>query len=148
MIPAQTHVRFHLLEPVSSSANRTGDAFRFALLEPITVDGRIVAPAGALGSGTVLLAGHAGAGGHEGDLTLRLDSVGGADHDEVNFRDQRLSINGRNRKIQSGVLEFVPFAGLGAHFIRGSESKIEPQTPIETVLAQPAFITREAARPH
>jgi hypothetical protein len=37
----------------------------------------------------------------------------------------------------SGVLGFIPYAGLGAMFIKGSDISIDPATPIDTVLTQP-----------
>lgn len=140
VVPAGTRVRFHLDSALSSGESKTGQAFSFTLLDPIAVASRVLVPAGAEGAGTVLLAGHAGTGGHEGDLTLRLDSVGSADGKRLAFVDQRFEINGRNRKVTSSVLGFVPFAGMGARFIRGSESRVTPDRAIVTVLKHPATV--------
>jgi hypothetical protein len=140
-IPAGTHVRFHLNETISSAKNRTGDTFTFILLDPISIDNAYIAADGTLGTGTIVLSGHAGSGGHEGDLTLRLDSLRTSGGHVVTFDDQRFEINGRNRKITSAVLGFVPFVGLGADFIRGNDVRVDPTTPIETVLKHPATIT-------
>jgi hypothetical protein len=137
-IPAGTRLRFHVDAPLSSNGSKTGQAFGFILLDPIQVDGRVIAASGAVGSGTVFLAGHAGNQGHEGDLTLRLDSLNTTGDAGVTFDDQRFQINGRNRKAAATILGFVPYAGLGAMFIRGSDVRVEPSTPIETVLLRPA----------
>jgi len=137
-IPAGTRLRFHVDTALSSNGSKTGQAFGFVLLDPIQVDGRVIAPSGAIGSGTVFLAGHAGNQGHEGDLTLRLDSLNTAADAGVTFDDQRFQINGRNRKAAATILGFVPYAGLGAMFIRGSDIRVDPSTPIETVLLRPA----------
>jgi hypothetical protein len=137
-LPAGTHLRFHLDRPLSSDRSKTGQRFSFVLLAPVALGGRVVVPGGAVGTGTLLLAGHAGTSGHEGDLTLRLDTLRAANGAQVMFCGQRLRINGRNEKIVSGVLGFVPYAGLGARFIRGSEIRITTKTPIETVLLQPS----------
>jgi hypothetical protein len=140
VIAAGTRLRFHLLAPVSSDQSKTGQAFTFVLLAPIEAAGLTVVAAGATGSGTVFLAGHAGTSGHEGDLTLRLDSIPTADGGLLTFADQRFAINGRNRKIQSGVLGLVPFVGVGAMFIRGSEVRVDADTPLETVLLRDATV--------
>jgi hypothetical protein len=140
VVPAGTHVRFHLNAAVSSGQSKTGEPFSFTVLDPIAVDSRTVVAAGAQGIGTVVLAGHAGNGGHEGDLTLRIDSVRTVDGNRLAFADQRLEVNGRNRKVASSLLGFVPFAGMGAMFIRGNESRVEPDRALETVLKNPASV--------
>ena len=140
VVPAGAHVRFHLDAALSSAKSKTGQHFSFTLLDPIEVASNVLAAAGAPGDGTVMLAGHAGNSGHEGDLTLRLDSVRSVDGSRLAFADQRVQINGRNRKVAAGVLGFVPFAGIGARFIRGSEIQVAPDRPIETVLKKPATV--------
>jgi len=140
-VPPGTHLRFHLNAPLSSGKSKTGQPFAFTLLSPIRVDNGVVIPAGAQGAGTLLLAGHAGSQGHEGDLTLRLDGVRMVNGKQLRFKDQRIELNGRNRKVASGLLGFVPVVGYGAMLIRGSESRIDAKTPIETVLENAAFVT-------
>ncbi len=140
--PAGTHVRFHVNEPLSSNASKSGQTFAFTLLDDLRTDRGVVAPAGTQGAGTLLLAGHAGTGGHEGDLTLRIERVDLTSGERVAFIGQRIEINGRNRKVAAGMLGFVPFAGVGARFIRGRESRLAVETPVETVLKQPATYTR------
>jgi|GEM_PF-3995547 hypothetical protein len=129
-LPSGTHVRFHLVRPLMSDRTKSGQRFTFVLLQPIEVGGRVVVADGTVGFGTVVLAGHSGAGGHEGDLTLRLDGVPAVNGTQVIFCQQRLRINGRNRKLLGGLLGFVPF-------IRGSEIHISTKASIETVLTQP-----------
>jgi len=147
-IPAGYRLRFHVDALISSNGSKTGQTFGFVLLDPIQVDGQVVAPSGAVGSGTVFLAGHAGNQGHEGDLTLRLDSLDAAADAGITFADQRFQINGRNRKAAATILGFVPYAGLGAMFIRGSDIRVDPSMPIETVLLRPAtFASSPKASP-
>ena len=146
-IPAGARVRFHLLSAISSNRSRTGDRFAFALLAPIAYDDATIPVDGTTGLGTVFLAGHAGNGGHEGDLTLRLDSLRTADGRTVTFDDQRFKIDGRNRKVASGVLGFVPFVGIGSFLIRGSDVRVDPATKIETVLARAADVTPAGGTP-
>jgi hypothetical protein len=142
MLPAKTTLHFHLLQPLSSDKSRTGQRFSFVLTESLLAGDTILVPKDTVGMGTLLLAGKAGTSGHEGDLTLRLDSIPTVSGRQLIFDDQRMRINGRNLKVASGVLGFIPWAGLGARFIRGSEISIDPQTPLTTVLDRNAVTLR------
>lgn len=144
-VPAGTRLKFHLTAPIQSNESKTGQAFYFSLLTPIVLGDTSIPIEGTTGSGTVYLAGHAGSSGHEGDLTLRLDSLRTTDGQLVQFADQRFKINGRNRKVIGALLGAIPYAGIGARFIRGSDVRVDPTTPIETVLARPATITVESS---
>lgn len=137
-IPAKTPLHFHLAESLSSDRSITGQRFSFVMLDPIVVRGKTLVAKGTVGAGTVLLAGHSGTSGHEGDLTLRLNSIPTVDGRQLIFDDQRMRINGRNRKVMAGVLGFIPYAGLGARFIRGAEIRITRDTPVTTVLERNA----------
>jgi hypothetical protein len=141
-LPAKTVLHFHLTQPLSSDRSKTGQRFSFVLLESLVADGTILVPKDTVGMGTVLLAGKAGTSGHEGDLTLRLDSIPTVSGRQLIFDDQRMRINGRNQKVVAGVLGFIPYAGLGARLIRGSEMSIDPQTPLTTVLDHQAVTLR------
>jgi hypothetical protein len=147
LIPAGTKLHFHLLAPLRSDRNKAGDTFAFALLDPLVVDGQVVAVQGAIGSGTVLVSGHNGTLGHEGDLTLRLDILRVSDGQAIRFADQELEINGRDRKAESRILGLIPDAGIAAWFIRGKEIAVDPTTPIQTVTLYPATITLNSATP-
>ena len=140
-VAAGTRIRFHVDAPLSSATSKTGETFAFTMLDPVQTTGVRVIPSGTKGSGTLLLAGHAGSGGHEGDLTLRLDTLALGDGRTLRFDNQRFEVNGRNRKAASGILGFVPFVGYGAMFIRGNDVRIDPGTPIETVLARGALVS-------
>jgi hypothetical protein len=138
-LPARTRLAFHVDRPLSSDKSASGDRFAFELTEPVRSNATVILPAGAVGSGTVYLAGHAGAAGHEGDLTLRLDSIAAPDGGRFVFADQRFEVNGRNRKVASFALGAVPFVGMASHFVvRGAEVRIDPTTRLETVLERPA----------
>ena len=146
-IPAGTHVTFLLNAPLSSAKNRTGEAFGFTLVRSIDAPGCTVDAEGAVGIGLVYLSGASGASGHEGDLTIRPDSIHLKDGRTVTFDDQRIGINGRNRKIASNVLGFVPFVGIAAGYIRGSDIRIDDKTPIDTVLLHPATVSYATPTP-
>ena len=145
-VAAGTRIRFHVDAPLSSATSKTGETFAFTLVDPVHTTGARVIPAGTKGSGTVLVAGHAGSQGHEGDLTLRLDTLALADGGTLSFDNQKFEVNGRNRKAASGILGFIPLVGYGAMFIRGNDVRIDPGTPVETVLDRGALISRRPER--
>ena len=140
-VAAGTRIRFHVDAPLSSATSKTGETFAFTLLDPIQTTGGRVIPSGTKGSGTLLLSGHAGSGGHEGDLTLGLDTLDLGGGQTLRFDNQRLEVNGRNRRAASTILGLVPIVGYAAMFMRGSDVRIDPGTPIETVLARPVLIS-------
>ncbi len=144
-VPAKTTLRLHLRERIASNITKVGSRFAFAMVEPVVVAGTTIVAKDALGQGTVLVAGHAGTQGHEGDLTLRFDSVSTVDGRRLVFDDQRARINGRNRKAASFFGGFIPFVGMGAGFIRGADIAIEPTTVIENVLERSAAIVASIA---
>lgn len=140
-LAAGTRIRFHLDAPLSSATSKTGETFAFTLLDPVQTTGGRVIPSGTKGSGTLLLSGHAGSGGHEGDLTLGLDTLDLGGGQTLRFDNQRFEVNGRNRKAASTIFGLLPIVGYAAMFMRGSDVRIDPSTPIETVLARPALIS-------
>jgi len=140
-VAAGTRIRFHVDAVLSSATSKTGETFAFTLLDPVQATGDRVIPSGTKGSGTLLLSGHAGSGGHEGDLTLGLDTLDLGGGQTLRFDNQRFEVNGRNRKAASSILGFLPIIGYAAMFMRGSEVRIDPATPIDTVLARPALVS-------
>lgn len=69
-VPARTPVEIEIVETVNSKTNHSRDNFAFRLAEPLSVDGRVVAPAGTPGVGEVVHAARARAGGKAGELIL------------------------------------------------------------------------------
>jgi len=69
-LPADTMVRIALVDDVNSKDRTRGDKFAIRLAKPIIVDGKMVAPAGAVGMGEVVYAERGGGGGSPGKLVL------------------------------------------------------------------------------
>jgi hypothetical protein len=147
MVPAGTAIRFHLDQQLSSADSKTGQPFTFTLLDPILISPVYTIRRGTRGAGTLILAGHAGTGGHEGDLTLQLLSVRVSARTKLRLDNQRIEVNGKNEKVAAGVLGFVPYVGLGAHFIRGADITIPTNVPVRTILTSPATVTSADATP-
>jgi hypothetical protein len=78
-LTAGSVVEIELAQPVSSKTAKRGDTFAVRLVQPITVGGRVVAPAGAEGGGEVVYAQPGGLLASAGKLVLaaRYLDVGG-----------------------------------------------------------------------
>jgi hypothetical protein len=79
LLPADSEIRLRLLEPIASNSHKHGDKFALEVIEPVTIDGVALIPAGAKGEGQVVHAAKGGFGGRAGELILasRSVSVGG-----------------------------------------------------------------------
>lgn len=75
VVPAGTPVAVRLQSSVSSATAGTGDRFAVVLAEPIIVNGKTIAPAGASGTGRVVTARRSGRLHNSGYLRLALDSI-------------------------------------------------------------------------
>lgn len=138
VVPEDYVFKFHLMKAVSSAKNKAGDGVAFEMVEPVIVLGETIVARGARGHITLVVSGHAGRGGHEGDLTFRFDGVEATQGRHLVFDRQLVEMNGRNNKVASAVLGFTPVVGLGAMFIRGHDITIEPRQVLTTVLLHPA----------
>jgi hypothetical protein len=138
VVPEAFAFKLHLMRPVSSAKSKPGEGVAFEMSEPIVVAGETIVERGAKGHLTVVVSGHAGSSGHEGDLTLRFDGVDATQGRHLVFDRQVIEINGHNNKVASAVLGFTPIVGLGARFIRGKDVTIEPSRVMTTILLHPA----------
>jgi hypothetical protein len=69
-IAPRTPIELEILDTVNSRDNHNGDSFGFRLAAPLSVDGRVVIPAGTRGVGEVVHAARARAMGKAGELIL------------------------------------------------------------------------------
>lgn len=72
LIPALTIVSIEILSTVNSQANKIGENFAIRLVEPIIINGQIIVPAGATGSGDVVHAAKSRFGGKPGELIIAV----------------------------------------------------------------------------
>lgn len=75
VIPQGTPVAIRLQDSISSASATSGDSFDYVLAEPLVVNGKTVAPAGAPGIGRVVAARKSGRLHNAGYLRLALASV-------------------------------------------------------------------------
>lgn len=70
ILPAMMTVELEIVEALNSKTSQTGQMFDIRLNAPITMDGRIVVPAGTMGRGEVIHAAKARAAGKAGELIV------------------------------------------------------------------------------
>jgi hypothetical protein len=139
-VPARTPVAIEITDTVNSKANHSRDAFAFRLAEPLTVDGRVVAPAGTPGVGEVVHAARARAMGKAGELILaaRYLQLG-----ETRIALRSLRIGRQQGRDSSGTLTTmnviaagtVPALSLVAFVIAGGEVNVPAGTRAEAQIA-------------
>jgi hypothetical protein len=132
-VPEGTPVVVETIELVSSRFLRTGDSFNLRLAEPLVVNGRTVAPAGAVGEGEVIDAGRPGVGGKPGKLVLAARYIQYAKV-RVPLRGFHVALAGRDH---SGEALAVSIAvGLPGFFVQGGNVDVPAGTRATAKVAQ------------
>ena len=120
VIPAGTPIVLELLDELSSRTAMRGDHFAMRLVEPITVDGRVLAPAGARGTGEVIDAAKAGMGGRPGELTVAARYLAVGDL-QIPLRSLKLAAPPHGANNSKDAQTAVLLVGVGGMFIRGGD---------------------------
>lgn len=120
-IPAGTGIQIEVTEELSSKTSMQTQRFGLRLAEPIVIDGREVAPAGAPGTGEIIDAAPAAFGGRPGRLivsarTLELNGQ------TVRIRGLQMSAAGQNR--DGAAVGVAILAGPAGFLIQGGEVTI------------------------
>jgi len=132
-VPARTPIDIEFVDTVNSRANQNGDRFAFRLVEPLVVDGHVLAPAGTPGVGEVVHAAHASFGGKAGELILavRYLELNGT---RIPLRSLRYGARqGRDNSaaVNTGAIvaaAVVPVAAMLGFLISGGEVNVPPGT--------------------
>ena len=133
-IPAGTQVELELVNTLSSTTSHLADRFAIRLAAPISVNGVEVVAAGAVGQGEVIDVGRSGMGGKQGKLIISaryLDLNG----QRVRLRGMTLMAAGESQVDLARHVMLVPYAGIAAGFITGSEISIPSGTRARARLA-------------
>ena len=103
-VSAGTVVEIELTQAVSSKVQKQGSPFGLRLAEPLSMNGKVLMPAGAAGSGEVIDAAPSGMGGRSGKLVLaaRYVDSGGV---RLSLRGFKLGGSGKNRLTETLVVE-------------------------------------------
>lgn len=139
-VPARTPIEIEILDTVNSKANHNGDHFAFRLAAPLTIDGRIVIPAGTTGVGEVVHAERARFGGRAGELILaaRYLELGGT---QIPLRTLRFGPqHGRDSSATINTLNIAAAAAMPAlsmlgYLIAGGEVNVPAGTHANAQIA-------------
>ena len=148
-IPARTMVEIEILDRVNSKLSKTGERFAISLAEPLTIDGRLVAPAGTRGVGEVVHAAKAGAAGKAGELILaaRYLELGDVRIPLRTFRYGRSQGKDNSGAVNAGNMAaaaFLPVASVLGFLVSGGNvdipagTRANAQTAEEMMLAPAA----------
>jgi hypothetical protein len=111
-------VAITLDEPVGSNSRKRGDKFAIELAEPIVVDGKTVAPAGAKGVGEVVYADHSGGGGTPGKLVLAARYI---DVGDTRIRLKAFNLAAGGDSDYRSLAFATAVIGVGVFLINGGE---------------------------
>lgn len=121
-VPEGTEVRLRLLDKLVSGTATEGQRFNLELDEPLTVNGRVVVPAGAKAVGTVVASKKKGFMGKGGELNVMVDYMLVNDQ-RVRLRAAKSSEG--NDKVGATVALTVLFGPLGL-LKRGHNIELNP----------------------
>jgi|SRR5579872_842766 len=147
LLQAGTLLRISLDQTVSSSTNKVGDKFGFAVVDDVKIGDRVVVPAGTKGTGSVTAVRPAHGGGGDGMLRVTLDPVPvpagptlaiGITHDSV-----MADVNEKNG--DAGTLETVADAAVPGFFLlellrKGSDVTLRASKPFHVAVTEDSFI--------
>ena len=145
IIPALTIVSIEILSTVNSQANKIGEKFPIRLTEPIAVNGQVIIPAGATGSGDVVHAAKSRFGGKPGELIIAVRYL--------EYQGQRIPLRSLkfgtgSGKDNGGTAQAIGIAGgavggLVSMFITGGEVNVpsgtiaQAKTSADIIITQP-----------
>lgn len=130
LIPALTIVSIEILSTVNSQANKIGENFAIRLVEPIIINGQIIVPAGATGSGDVVHAAKSRFGGKPGELIIAVRYL---EHQGQRIPLRSLKFGVGSGKDNGGTAQAIGIAGgavggLVSMFITGGEVNVPAGT--------------------
>lgn len=139
-IPANTPVNFEIVDALSSKTSKVDQMFAIRLLDPVTVDGKVVLPAGIVGEGQVVHAAKATGLGKAGELILAARYMQCGDS-KIGLRGLKLGGTGQDK---TGTLMAATIAvGVIATplmFMKGGETIIPAKAFAHARLSKPVDI--------
>ena len=129
-----TEIQLRMEEPLTTEGKklRVGQHFRLSVIEPVTVGGQIVIPAGAPAMGEVTEVRNKGMWGKSGHLTASLLHV------SVNGRQIRLSGTFDDKGVTgtAGVVAAVAFVPVVGFFTTGTSAKIASGSQVKGFIGE------------
>lgn len=164
LIPAGTIVTVRTIDRIDSNAAQSGETYRASLDEPIVVDGRTIAPAGADATIRVVRVEQSGKVSGSEEIALQLDSVRGT-NGTIPLQTAPAEVSAKSRGKQSAaviggtaavgaIIGAIAGGGKGAaigaasgagagtaiQVIRGQRIKIEPESRLDFTISQDASL--------
>jgi hypothetical protein len=138
-IPALTVVELEFIDSASSRTSASGDVVKIRLAEPLTVDGKVVVPAGTAGAAEVIQASKARMMGKAGELTLaaRYLEIQGVKIPLKRFQFGRSS--GRSNTTETMIA--TALIGLPGLLISGGNIDVAAGARAKAVVARETFVT-------
>jgi hypothetical protein len=120
-----TEVHLVTRTELTSQTSRVGERFQLEVTDPVTLNGQVVIPGGAIATGEVTRVQHRGMWGRRGILETRLIAV------RVGDRNIRLTgaAGDRGHAGTAGVVAAVVVIPVVGFFVTGTSAVIPPRTP-------------------
>jgi hypothetical protein len=137
-LAALTPVELEILTPASSRTSRQGEQIAIGVVEPVSVGGKVVVPAGTEGFAEVIQVSHGAFGGKPGELSLGMPymTIAGQRIGLKRFRYGPSS--GADRLAQSMVATAV--IGISGMLISGGNIDIKTGTRANAVVTTDTFV--------
>ena len=133
-LKSQSLVRIRMLTDVDSEKSREGEVVKYRVVDDVLVDGRVVIPAGAEGTGRITEVVTARSMGRDGRVLIDFGSVPALDGSRVPLRVDEKATE-KNKSIElaagasmAGVLLLGPIGLVGGYFVKGQNVKIPTGT--------------------
>lgn len=130
VIPVKTLVKIRLVDALNSDKNRSGDTFRYEVVDGVSIDNVLVIPAGSVGMGKVEKAKSAGSFGRHGKLDLTFDRVPAIDNTMVGVllgdraREENKHLAAAAGASVVGAALLGPIGLIGGVFIEGKTMEL------------------------
>ena len=140
-----TAVVLEILDPLDSGLVKRGDKFRIRLAEPVSVEGKIVLPAGIEGQGEIVHAAKSRGGGKAGELLIAARYLQRDEANQIRLRGMKLGGQGKDNSALAVGLSVA--VGVFAFFVQGDEIFIPAGTLAQAKIAQDMDLVLTAIEP-
>ena len=133
-IPMDMLIKIKMVTPVGSKTSRTGDVFVYQAAQDVYVNGVLVIPQGAQGTGKVLKVEQAKNFGRDGELQLNFDTIDAVDGTSVpvllgdKAKEENKSLATAAGASLAGMAILGPIGIVGGAFVHGKDVNIPAGT--------------------
>ena len=133
-IPMDMLIKIKMVTPVGSKTSRTGDAFIYQAAQDVYVNGVLVIPQGAQGTGKILKVEQAKNFGRDGELQLNFDTIDAVDGTSIpvllgdKAKEENKSLATAAGASLAGMAILGPIGIVGGAFVHGKDVNIPAGT--------------------